>query len=223
MQAGEAKLAVGVFKRVLEISPEEPQSFRDLGLAYAAAGERQRAVDLLYEVVARTWHNRFPQIELIALADLNAVVASAAGGIDVSRIDPRLLRNLPLDVRVVLTWDTDNTDVNLSVSDPNGQQANPGGPPTYQGGRMSMNFTGGYGPEEYSLRTAKPGKYRIVARLNSQRQQVVGAEPTHVHLSVYTKFGTAEQTERAFSVRLTRPGDAPTVAEIEVPGSAMED
>jgi Ca-activated chloride channel homolog len=223
MQAGEPRLALAVFKRVLELSPEEPQSFRDVGLAYAAAGERQRAVDSLYEVVVRPWHNRFPQIELVALADLNAIVGSRKGRLDLSRIDPRLLRNLPLDLRIVLAWDTDNTDVNLLVSDPNGQQSHPGGALSYQGGRTSANFFGGYGPEEYSLRTAKPGTYRVVAQFASNRQQVAGAGPTHAHLRVYTKFGTPEQSERAYSVRLTRPGEAPVIVEIEVPGKADED
>ena len=31
---------------------------------------------------------------------------------------PRLRRNLPLDVRVALAWDTDNTDIDLWVKDP---------------------------------------------------------------------------------------------------------
>ena len=66
------------FERVLELSPEEPQSYRDLGLAYAADHQFQKAVDLLYEVVLRPWHGRFQEIELIALADLNAVAAGAA-------------------------------------------------------------------------------------------------------------------------------------------------
>ena len=126
MAAGEGKLAVIVFKKVQEISPEEPQSFRDLGLAYAASGDYQRAVDTLYEVVLRPWHNRFPDIELIALADLNAVAARKPGTLDLRRIDPRLLRNLPLDVRVVLTWDADNTDVNLAVTDPERARVIPG-------------------------------------------------------------------------------------------------
>jgi hypothetical protein len=223
MQAGEAKLAIAVFKKVLEMGPEEPQSFRDLGLAYAAAGERQRAIDTLYEVVVRPWHNRFPHIELIALADLNAIAATARDGLDVSRIDPRLLRNLPLDLRVVLTWDADNTDVDLWVVDPNGERSIPGGQLTYQGGRMSLNFSGGYGPEEYSVRTAKPGKYRITARFVSHRQQVVGAGPADAHLRVYANFGTPEQSERAYTVRLIRPGEALTIAEIEVPGRTVED
>ena len=33
-QSGKPRLAIPVFQQVLELSPEEPQSYRDLGLAY---------------------------------------------------------------------------------------------------------------------------------------------------------------------------------------------
>ena len=46
---------------------EEPQSFRDLGLALEAAGQYQAAVASLYEVVVRPWDGRFDGISLIAL------------------------------------------------------------------------------------------------------------------------------------------------------------
>lgn len=123
LQAGEAKLAIPVFRKVAELSPEEPQSGRDLGLAYAADRRFQKATDTLYEVVIRPWHGRFPEVELITLAELNAIVTTAGVPLDTGRIDPRLLKNLPLDVRVVLTWDADNTDIDLWVTDPNGEKA----------------------------------------------------------------------------------------------------
>jgi hypothetical protein len=62
---------------VLELAPEEPQSYRDLGLAYAADHQYQTAIDTLREVVVRPWHGRFPEIELITLAELNAIVATS--------------------------------------------------------------------------------------------------------------------------------------------------
>src|SRR4029453_19229433 len=53
MQAERAKLALPVFRRVMELAPEEPQSFRDLGLAYAADHQYQTAIDTLREVIVR--------------------------------------------------------------------------------------------------------------------------------------------------------------------------
>ncbi|CAN0489379.1 unnamed protein product, partial [Phaeothamnion confervicola] len=160
-------------------------------------------------------HGRFPEVELIALAELNAVVASAAPKADVSRIDPRLLRSLPLDLRAVLTWDADNTDIDLWITDPNGEKAFYGNRLTWQGARMSADFTGGYGPEEFSLKVAKPGKYKVEAQFYGQRQQIVtGATTLQVRLTA--KFGTAAAKEQLVTLRLKGGRDVVLVGEFEV-------
>jgi len=215
LQAGDSAAALPVFRKVLELSPEEPQSYRDLGLALAADGQLQKAIDMLYEVVVRPWHNRFPEIELITLAELNAIVATAGTKLDTSRILPQLLKNLPLDLRVVLTWDADNTDIDLWVTDPNGEKAYYGNRLTYQGGRMSQDFTGGYGPEEFSLKRAKPGKYRIEAQYYGDRRQAVTG-PTTLQVRLATKFGTAAQAERMITLRLSGRSEVVYVGEFEV-------
>ena len=218
MQAGDALAALPVFRRVRDLSPDEPQSYRDLGLAYAAAGQTQRAVDALTEVVTRPWHDRFPGIELIALAELNAIVARSAVKLDLARLDSRLIRNLPLDLRVVLAWDADNTDIDLYVTDPNGDTAFYGHRLTFQGGSMSPDFTGGYGPEEFSLKHAKPGKYRVEAQFFGHRQQVV-AGATTLMLKLATRFGTGEAREQAITLRLKGNGSKVFVGEFEVGGA----
>lgn len=215
LQAGAPAMAVPVLARVLELAPNEPQSWRDLGLAYAAAGEQQKAVDHLIEVVQRPWHGRFPDVELIALAELNALVATADRALDTRRLDPRLLANLPLDLRVVLGWDADNTDIDLWVTDPNNERAYYGNRLTWQGGRMSADFTGGYGPEEFSLKTAKPGRYKVEANFFGHRQQIV-AGATTLQLRLTTKFGTREAQDQTVTLRLKGRSEMVFVGEFEV-------
>jgi Ca-activated chloride channel family protein len=214
--AGKVQEAVPVLEKVLALSPGEPQSYRDLGLALDKAGQPQRAIDMLWEVVSRPWDGRFPGIELVALAELNAIVARSPG-LDTQRIDPRLLHNLPLDLRAVLAWDADNTDIDLWVIDPNGEKAFYGHQLTYQGGRMSADFTGGYGPEEFSLRRAKPGKYTVMAQFYGQRQQIV-APATTLMLKLTTGFGTPAQKDQDVILRLTGQGQDVTVGTFEVGG-----
>jgi tetratricopeptide (TPR) repeat protein len=223
LQAGEARLALPIFERVLELSPEEPQSYRDLGLAYAADHQFQKAVDTLYEVVQRPWHGRFPEIELVALAELNAIAARAdrAGTpVDLARVDPRLRRNLTLDIRVIATWDADNTDIDLWVTDPNGEKAYYGHRHTYQGGRMSPDYTGGYGPEEFSLRDAKPGRYIVQVNFYGHRQQIV-AGATTLQVKFITGFGTAREQERIVTLRLRERQEVVTVGEFNIRGTAQ--
>lgn len=217
LQAGAPELAIPVFRKVQLIAEEEPQSYRDLGLAYAAAGRYQQAIDQLNEVVVRPWHGRFSDIAHIALAEMNALIATAPAGakLDTSRIDPRLLKNLPLDLRAVLTWDTDNTDMDLWVTDPNGEKAYYSNTLTYQGGRMSRDFTGGYGPEEFALRDAKPGKYKIEVNYFGSREQVV-AGATTLQVRLVTGFGTPAAKEQMITLRLRDKAETVFVGEFTV-------
>ncbi|WP_343582834.1 VIT domain-containing protein [Herbaspirillum sp.] len=215
LQAGAPELAVPVFEKVQYLAEEEPQSFRDLGLAQAAAGHPQQAIDQLNEVIVRPWDNRFAEIELIALAEMNAIIATSTPPLDTSRIDPRLLKNLPLDIRAVLTWDADNSDMDLWVTDPNGEKCYYGHRFTYQGGRMSLDFTGGYGPEEFSLREAKPGKYKIEANFFGSSQQVV-AGATTLQVTLSSGFGTPAAKEKMLTLRLKGRGQSVFVGEFEV-------
>jgi Ca-activated chloride channel family protein len=216
LQAGAPELAVPVFESVLRLAEEEPQSWRDLGLAYAAAGRPQQAVDTLYQVAVRDWNGRFSEIELITLADLNAIVAAKRGKLDTSRFDSRLLRHMPLDLRVVLSWDSDNSDMDLWVTDPDGERCMFSNRFTRLGGRLSRDNTGGYGPEEFSLRRAKPGKYKVEANFYGQRQQIVTGATT-LQLKLATGFGTARVKERMVTLRLRGQGDSVLVGEFEVP------
>jgi hypothetical protein len=215
MQAGAPELAVPIFEQVRDMAGEEPQSYRDLALAYQAVKRYQDAADQLSEVVTREWDTRFPQIELIALAELNALAATAPKPLNLDRIDPRLRRNLPLDLRVVLTWDADNSDMDLWVTDPNGEKCFYGHQLTYQGGRISADFTQGYGPEEFSLRHAIPGKYRVETNFFGNTQQVV-AGATTVQVKLITGFGTKDAKEQNVTLRLKDRSDTVFVGEFEV-------
>lgn len=215
LQAGAPALAIPVFEKVKLLAEEEPQSFRDLGLAYAADKQYQQAIDQLYEVVLRPWDARFPEIETIVLAELNQIVATAGAPLDTSRIDPRFLKNMPLDLRVVMTWDADNSDMDLWVTDPNGEKCYYGYPLTYQGGRMSRDFTQGYGPEEFSLRKAKPGKYKIEANYYGNRQQLIAGDTT-LQVRLTTAFGTSRQKDQMVTLRLKDRQDTVFVGEFEV-------
>jgi len=218
MEAGAPRLAVPLLERVQEMAEEEPQSFRDLGLAFAASGQEQRAIEQLYQVVLRPWDWRFADVEQIALSELNAIVyrAKAAGRpLDTRGMDSRLLRNLPVDLRVVLTWDADNTDIDLHVIDPDGERAYYGHQLTYQGGRMSRDFTGGYGPEEFMLRNAKPGIYRVEVNYFGSAQQIVtGATTLQLHFA--TGFGTQKADDKMVTLRLKEQGSSILVGEFEV-------
>lgn len=218
VQNGRHAVALPLLERVRDLAPDEPQSHRDLAHTLAALGRTQPAVDLLWQVVSTPWHGRFPGIELIALTELNAIAARAqARGepVDLSALPPELVRNLPVALRTVLAWDADNTDIDLWVTDPDGERAFYGHRLTRQGGQMSKDFTGGYGPEEFSLKAPKPGRYKVQAQFYGHRQQIV-APATTLMLQFTTGFGTLQENSHLVTLRLSGAQAVVDVGEFEV-------
>ncbi|WP_163176511.1 VIT domain-containing protein [Bacteroides sp. 51] len=215
-QLGYMDYAISYFEQVLGLRPYEPQSYRDLGLAYASNKQYQKSVDTLYEIVKKSWDGRFPEIEVIALEEMNQVIAEARRKgirLNLSAIDKRLVSEMPVDIRIVLNWDTDNSDMDLWVTDPCGEVCIYSNPRTYIGGLLSRDFTGGYGPEEFLIREAKPGKYRIQANYYGSRQQtLIGA--TTIYLDIYTYYSSGKEKKETITLRLTENKETIDIGEI---------
>lgn len=201
LQLGNADLALTVFEEVLELRKEEPQSYRDLAAAHEALGNSQEAANLLWKVVRRSWDGRFPGIELIALHELNAVLDQAGKEVELDQLPKNLRRHLPVDIRAVMTWDADLTDIDLWVTGPDGEKCYYGHNRTRTGGRMSDDFTDGYGPEVFLLKRALPGTYRVQANYyGSHQQTLVG--PATLQLELITNYGRPNEKRETITVRL---------------------
>lgn len=137
---------------------EEPQSYRDLALALAKRGQRadvEKALKLLYTVVyERQWDLRFAQIELTALTDAKRIYQLNQSKYPEQPLSQPFDNLAPFDVdlRVVLSWDRNLTDVDLIVIEPSGEMCYAYNNHTAIGGMLSRDFTNGYGPEEYIVR-----------------------------------------------------------------------
>jgi uncharacterized protein YfaP (DUF2135 family) len=82
---------------------------------------------------------------------------------------------------------------------------------------MSQDFTGGYGPEEFSLRKAKPGTYTVKAQFYGHQQQIV-APATTLMLRLSSGFGTAAQKDEDVVLRLSGSGAEVMVGTFTVGG-----
>ncbi len=225
-QARELDLAAAVLEKVLRLRPEDPQSKRDLALVLADRAEAarrpadaQRAVDLLYDVALRRW-DRFPEIEIIALMELNRIIARAdargwAGALRIERFDRRLLKLLDVDLRVSLSWDADLTDVDLHVFEPTGEHAFFGHRLTAVGGLVSHDITQGYGPEEYVVRKAAAGRHAVKVHYYGSRQQTL-VGPATITATVFTNWGRPNEKREVLTLRLDNPKDLEEVGVVTV-------
>ena len=207
------KDAIAVFRKVVAIREEEPQSYRDLGLALAEDKQYQEAVETLYKVVKNYWGDRFGDVQLVTMNDINSLITRHKE-IKTNFMDKRLLKKEPVDIRVVLSWDTDNCDMDLWVTDPTDEKCYFSNTLTYLGGKISDDVTQGYGPEEFMIKKAPKGTYKIAVDYygtHSQKQLM----PVNLRITFYTHFGTDKEEKQETTVRLSNEKETIEVGSFE--------
>jgi hypothetical protein len=227
-EAGALEGAVEVLGKVARLRPEDGQSRRDLALALGELGEAKgrpaqvaQAIELLWTVV-RTPGQRTEEIELIALMELNRLAARAerrgwGDPAKAARVDGRLRGNLDLDLRVSLSWDADNTDVDLHLFEPTEEHAFYSHPRTEIGGLVSRDITNGYGPEEYVVRRAVAGPYTVKAHYyGSGQQTLVG--PATLTATVFTNWGRPDEKKQLLTLRLESPREMEQIGVVTIGG-----
>ena len=199
---GHHVLARDVFEHILRLARKDPHSYRDLALACIDLGEYQRAANLLWEVVNRGWDRYYGSIADVALNELNDLVANHADVLDLKKFDRKLLLPTPVDLRIVLSWDSDKADIDLIVTDPANSVASYDKMETATGGRLTGDVAGGYGPEEFMVRHALPGEYTIFVRHRKAAWERPPA-PTTVYVAITANFGRPGAVTKRYHRRLT--------------------
>ncbi|MEP2278596.1 VIT domain-containing protein [Maribacter sp.] len=204
-------LAVVVYKKVLELRPEEPQSYRDLALAYEQLGEIQKAYDLLFklyngDLLEKDEDERFNGIEQIAYVELNRLVHKYGDKLKLKKEEKEKFKPLDTDVRIVIDWNHNDTDIDLWIVDPKEEKAYYSNQETNIGGHMSEDMTEGYGPEEFMLKDAVKGEYKILVDYFADDVQKISG-PTVLKVTMFTDYGKPNEERKTTVVRLDKEKD----------------
>lgn len=201
---------INVFKKVLGWRPQEPQSYRDYALALSDAGKYQQALDTLYTALLKNYDGEiaalYPGIEEIILTEINNIMVLKNGQVNTEKIDKAAVKNMAVDIRVVLNWNMNDTDIDLWVIDPNEDKCFYSHRETVAGGRISRDFTRGYGPEQFMVKKALKGKYQVKLHYYGDRQQKI-AGPTTVMAEIYLNYGKPNQERKVVVLQMEKKGD----------------
>jgi|GEM_PF-3083641 len=199
--------AIAYFEKILELRPDEPIAHRDLALTYALAGKKDKALVILNDALDGNWipYNRDP-------FDYTEVMNTLYNDYQsLSKNEPSQANNpfkdylVTGDLRVVLTWTSSNTDIDLHVITPSGDDF-------YYGNsrsevvRYNTDITVGYGPEEVLVKTAEKGNYNIMIDFYADRQQTIHG-PVGLSIEIYKYFGTDKEEKIHKVLTLTEEKD----------------
>jgi hypothetical protein len=216
--------AARLFQRVQRSRPFEPHSYRDLARSLEDNG-RYGLAAVQYEIVlAGTWHNRFHEsLKAVALEEYAHMMQDAIRRKAVSRplaehfgerLEHLATPQPKSELRVTISWNTDATDVDLWVIEPDGTKCFYGHNRTASGGELSQDETQGYGPERYQVRKALPGEYTIVVHYFRANPDLLAGE-SHVNVVVTRHAGTPLETSERHTVILKRQNDQVEVCRVK--------
>jgi hypothetical protein len=209
-------LAAQLFARVLRQRPFEPHSFRDLARSLEDARKHALAALLYESVLAGTWHNRFgdalktvtreEHVRLLRSGLRDGQLTKGQRAFFEKRLESLAGSEAAADLRVSITWNTDNTDVDLWVIEPDRTRVYYQSPRSAAGGQLSADQTQGYGPERYHILTARKGEYKVLVHYFRANPNLLGGE-THVNVVITRHAGTAKEKVERRTVILRREGE----------------
>ena len=224
LRYGDGDDAVWLDEHIARLTPEKPQASRNLALALIevtdvrlAAGRigkaqaianYKRALGLLRHVILTPWDAAYNGVEVISLMEANHLAAKLKG-MGVSKDDlaellpPALTAMLDVDIRITLEWNTDNTDMDLWVDEPSGERVIYNHPNSLLGGRLSNDMRRGYGPEEYLLRYAPKGDYKVLANIYAA-DMINRNGATNVTIHLYRDWGRPTEKVETFVTELKK-------------------
>ena len=223
---GDYDRAIEIYEFVKSLSPNLPYVYYNLALALHdrsltttednAQDDLIRAMANLEHVLDRDWGADYEGIEMVALSEANVIYHKLPRAM--RRTSPYAIllhRPIQSDLRVVIDWNTDYTDLDLLVHEPSGEIAYFSNTETTIGGFMSNDMTEGYGPEQYLLNYAVPGTYKITAKYFSDSEYDPNG-PVTIRTRITRHFGSEDQTTETIIMELSDEKDEEFVGEFIV-------
>ena len=127
-------------------------------------------------------------------------------------------------LRVVLSWDSDNTDLDLHLVTPDGGHVWYGERSLANGAALDVDVTTGYGPEMIATPTPLKGQYLVYVnyygggyRSDEDGCSSPGQALTIGQITVISEEGTANEKQQSFLVPMRQPGELTLVKSFSYP------
>lgn len=128
----------------------------------------------------------------------------------------------PTRLRVLLSWDTDNTDLDLHVVTPDGEHIYYGNRTATSGAALDIDVTTGFGPEIISAPAPKNGTYLVYVNYygsgyGSREDGSADEHLTTAKVSIVNRAGTPDEKIESALVPLRAPGELTLVKTFQYP------
>lgn len=117
-------------------------------------------------------------------------------------------------LRVVLSWDTDSTDLDLHVVTPDGEHCFYGNRVLQNGGALDVDVTTGYGPEIFATPAPRHGTYLIFLNYYGSGGD---DDITVAQVTIITHENTLDEKVQTVTIPMRSPGELTLVSTFVYP------
>ena len=216
-----------LLRRVAEARPFQGNIYPAIGQCLAQLGKADMAM-VYYEVAINgSFERQGSEFKTIVAAQYTHLLRQMVDG-DLESSDSgkayakarleTLGKHLPFrtaDVVITMMWNQDQTDVDLHVVEPSGEECFYQHNTTRSGGHITSDITTGFGPEMYFNANAPRGKYQVKAKYYGSSQNRRSTR-NKVYLTIIEDFGGEEETLSHQTVELRTVGGVEKVMTLGV-------
>jgi len=225
-QAGDLSGAYDRLVSAFELAPKDRRLAFELADVANRLGRTDEARERFETIVADPETAdavRYPAKQRLAqIYSQAARDATAAGKADDAKVLSAKITELAInggtenDIKVYLTWDTDRSDVDLWVTNPDGERVFYSHKEGKFGEALYDDVTTGYGPESYTAPKARPGEYLV--QVNYYGGGPANFSEARGEVVVILDEGKPGEQRKVLPYRLFEVGQTVTVARIDVKG-----
>lgn len=222
-----------MMRRIIDWREGEAIAYQTAADALAKSGNIDMAVIYYYICLNSYWDDKYGDFESIVglqcLKYLNKImgdpkyvltahtkeyIAKFKMQVEESLESEGLLIN-ESDVVIIVSWNIDNTDIDLHVIEPTGEECYYSHRNTKIGGRLTKDVTRGYGPEMYVLEKAVSGEYKVSLNYYS-RSQTKTASKAKAYIDVYRNWGRKDEKVVRKTILLENVKDRESVVDFMI-------
>ncbi len=125
----------------------------------------------------------------------------------------------PAKLRVLLAWDSDNTDLDLHVITPDGGHAWYGSQVLPNGGALDVDVTTGFGPEIFATPTPLLGTYLVYVNYfgGGYSEGEAAQALTSANVTIVSEEGTVNERQQTFTVPMRAVGELTLIKSFSYP------
>ena len=193
-QQQEVFFAKRIYEKIVQLKPNEAQSYRDLALIYQETGDYQKAMDIYNDIE----NNRYPKVDFSGLKkatinEMKRLILLHKKELTLSKIPSKYLniKGINNDVRIVFEWNDRMAGFDLQFVNPQKKFFTWSHTNAENAARLQSESTQGFNTEEFLLIDAEKGEWLINVEPKLEGKKT----PVALKYTVYKNYGKANETK----------------------------